>query len=170
MDAKLLAKIALRVVAVFMIAMGIMALPQIAGMNDPSRASFSALTLIIVLMEAGPVLVGIVLWFLAPILADWMVGDAQPPATAGALDAQTLQAIAFATVGLVVTIQAGAYIAGIGVTAMTSPNDFQVFLHSYVFAAQIIKLVLGLALLVGARAFSRLLLRLREFGLKPPQG
>lgn len=169
MDAKLLAKLALRVLALFMIATGVMALPQIGTLDNQNGSSFSLLAATLVVMDAGPVLVGIALWFLAPILADWMVGEADSPARAKAVDADTLQTIAFATVGLVVAIQAGSYLAGIFLTAATLPNDFQAFLHSYIFVAQLVKLVLGLALLVGAQFFSRLLLRLREFGLKPPQ-
>lgn len=84
-----------------------------------------------------------------------------------------LQTIAFVTVGLVIVIQASAYIIGLIYTSLVvaswpdEANKYPSLFRNPMFGAQIAKLVLGLALLLGARFFTRLFHHIREFGLVP---
>ena len=163
MDAKLLAKAALRVLAVFMFATGIMALPQLASMNYlPDMAEFVSLITATVMLGA-PLLIGLVIWMLAPRIAGWVVGKVDAASAPVPADAANIQAIAFVTVGMVLAIQAGSYVLAVIYVLFTSPEMSGSLAHSYVLPAQIAKLVLGLVLLGGARIFTRLLQRVREF-------
>jgi hypothetical protein len=167
MDAKLVSKVAIRVLALFLIGIGMMSLPEIAVSNGNQGTSLDVFGMPLLLLEAGPFLSGIALWFLAPVLADWMVGKAEPSASGPALDAANLQTVAFAIVGLVFSIQAASYLLGMLAVCEATPGAFQQFVHSFVLYAQLARLVFGLTLLFGARFFTQLLRRFREFGLAP---
>lgn len=166
MDARLLTKIALRVLAVFMVATGIMGLPQLAMMDMRSDVVVSALLLIAAIMITMPLLIGPILWVLAPRLAGWIVGKGDAVPAAGSVAAADIQAIAFVTLGLIIAIQAGSYVIGVIYVLMTSDIPTSLT-NNYVLPAQIAKLILGLALVFGAKGFTRFLRRFREFGLKP---
>lgn len=166
MDARLLTKIALRVLAVFMVATGIMGLPQLAVMDMQSDVVVSALLLAAVVMTSMPLLIGLILWALAPRVAGWIVGKSDTAPATSPVTAADIQAIAFVTLGLILAIQAGSYLIGVVIMLMASdvPTSLR---NSYVVPAEVAKLILGLALVFGAKGFTRFLRWFREFGLKP---
>lgn len=171
MDARLLAKIALRVLAVYMISIGILELPQIATMNIASQDVGTLIFFTFMFMEVAPFALGVTLWLLAPRIGDWMVGKSVAAAPAKSVSTADLQTIAFVTIGLLIAIQAGAYIIGVIYSSLLiaswpdEANRYPSLFRNPMFGAQIAKLVLGLALLFGAKFFTRLFRRFREFGL-----
>lgn len=166
MDARLAAKIAVRVLALWIAAHGILPLPQVADAVIQHGDAVSALVIPLLLLELGPLIVAVTLWIFSPKIAIWMVGKADGTSSSESPSADNLQTAAFATVGLVLAILAASYIVGILAMSVTSPTDFYSLMHTYVFYEQFTKLVLGLAFMLGAGFFTRLFRRLREFGAK----
>lgn len=171
MDAKLLAKIALRVLAVYIISIGILELPQIATMNIASQDVGTLIFFTFIFMDIAPFALGVTIWLLAPRIGGWIVGKSVSAVPAKSVSTADLQTIAFVTIGLLIAIQASAYIIGVIYSSLliaTWPgghDKYPPLFLSPMFGAQIAKLVLGLALLFGAKFFTQLFRRFREFGL-----
>lgn len=172
MDAKLLAKIALRVLAVYIVSIGILELPQIATMNIASQDVGTLIFFTFIFMDVAPFALGVTLWLLAPRIGGWIVGKSSSPAPAKSLGMAELQIIAFVTVGLVIAIQAAASLLGVIYSSLLVAswpdvsNKYPSLFLTPMFGAQVAKLVLGLALLFGAKFFTQLFRRFREFGMK----
>jgi len=170
MDAKMIAKIALRVLATYIVATGIMGLPQLLSIPQRNDDTFFLFVFIFFLfLVVAPLIVGVALWMLAPKMAGWAVGKVDPATSDNPVKATDLQAMAFMTVGLIFTMQAAWYIAGIvyaTVLESTSPGNNPSLYHTPGFYSQIAKLVFGIVLIVGAKSLTRLFQRFREFGSK----
>lgn len=103
MDAKLFGQVALRVLAVYVFALGLMALPNLYQVlhdhvvpEEPTldyRLFATALIL--------PLVIGLLIWVLAPLLSLWMVSGAKKRPLAEPLDANHVQTVALTILGLV---------------------------------------------------------------------
>lgn len=171
MDAKLLAKIALRVLAVYMIAKGIMELPAL--MTVPVYASDAHYAgpdfLWIFAAVLSPLIIGLGLWFLATRAANWVVGSGENADVPMEVSGATLLAVAFISIGVVFVVQSLPNVLGLIYASEEPSNGAQgpsVFYSRY-FLSECIRLILGLVLMAGTRNLVRLFHRFREFGLAP---
>lgn len=169
MDAKLLAKIALRVLAVYIIAKGIMALPELMELpiytGDAHYAGPSFLWIFAAVIS--PLIIGLFLWLIAPRAAHWIVGDVGKANLSMAVSGATLLTVAFISVGVTFVVLSLPNILGLiyisqdPSTARIGPDVFR----SRYFFTETIRLFLGLLLIVGTKNLVRLFTIFREFGL-----
>lgn len=101
-----LSQIAVRVVAIYVIAQGIMYLPSIHSVmlygSNRTGVDESAFSLIIAAIF-GPMIVGLVLWAAAPTISKWIVVGAEEDAAEQApFTLRQLQAVVISTAGLVI--------------------------------------------------------------------
>ena len=103
MDAKLFGQVALRVLAVYVFALGLMALPNLYQvLNDhvvpeEPRLDYRLFATALIL----PLVIGLLIWVLAPLLSLWMVSGVKVGPSAEPLDAKHLQTVALTILGLV---------------------------------------------------------------------
>lgn len=116
---------------------------------------------------AALVLAGL-LWWRAGRVASWMLPQrtAVPPPPAA--DPADWYALAFAAVGLLVTVQALPVLIEVAAQAYRQSRNFQDLDAAQLTALSTaaLRLGLGLALLLGGRGFTRLIARLRTSGLQ----
>jgi hypothetical protein len=118
----------------------------------------------------APIILGIVVWLLASNIAARMVDYNDTGESAALIDAPTLQAIALVTLGIFFIIQCVPNIAGALYDSLAAPaNQPQIpLLHDEYLFEEILKLLVAIALVLGARFFTKLFRRLRDFGLARP--
>ena len=171
-----LAKIAVRIVALYLIAYGIMQLTtllsamQFASSGSESSGTYLAIAIATII---SPAFFGVVMWFLSNPLAKRIIGNAELPQQ-GSLDSFSIQATALATVGLIlvvlgipdliITVNQFAYSLEVneGANAMTR----NALVHLLASFAQ---LALGIMLIFGASGGARLLHKIRGMGLHDEQ-
>lgn len=169
MDAKLLAKIALRVLAVYIIARGIMELPGLLTVRMyTGDAQFGGADFLWIFAAIiSPLIIGLCLWFLAPRAAYWVVGSGEKADLPMAVSGATLLAVAFISIGVAFVVQSLPNVLGF-IYASQEPSNAalgpSVFYSRY-FLSEVIRLLLGLLLMVGSKNLVRLFRRFREFGL-----
>ncbi|MGB9429910.1 MAG: hypothetical protein WCC11_08580 [Gammaproteobacteria bacterium] len=175
MESKLFAKIVLRLLAVYLIARGIIFLPDFYMLQGQPSGVFWTITnpnLWLVIPVLAPTISGIVLWVIAPMIANWMIGVDNTHVQIPSLLQNDLQAIAIVTAGLIIVIIAVPRIAdwliqlfansyNNGVSRVFDPGVLGFFI------ASVLLLLFGLLLIFGIRFWVRLLRRIREFGLEP---
>jgi len=173
MDAKLLAKISLRVLAVFLVGLGFWLLPDyfMVAYNSIPPNSFKGDTASWLQIIFNPAVYGLIIWFLAPRLAKLAVGKEAVDAPAPA-DPAAWQTAGLTVLGVYFIVQNAPLILGLVIEfqgngpgtstwvegSMTSLAD-----HLTVAAA---RLLLGIVLVFGAGFFVQLFRRFREFGLQ----
>jgi hypothetical protein len=161
MDAKSFAQVILRLLAVFLIFLGLASLPTVIRelffTNSVPPDTKVDVPLFIASFALTPV-VGIVLWLVSPTLGRWM---ATPSATAEAtvpLDTLRIQAVAFVILGTWLAVR--------------SISEVLVFMASSEIAGDpyfwqhVVEVALSIFLIAGAKSLARLAVKLREFGLK----
>jgi hypothetical protein len=172
MNAKSLSKIALRVLAVFFIFEGIGNLPMLARSISSYGSSVNVewFPFWESAVLVAPILLGIVVWVLAGTITAWMIDHNDTGESTRPIDASTLQAIALVTLGIFFIIQCIPNIAGALYVALAAPaNQPQTpLLHNGYLLEEALKLILAIVLVLGARFFTKLFRRLREFGLARP--
>src|SRR5579864_2837474 len=134
MDAKMLAKIALRVLAVYTVVTVIDSLfSLIRFVGDKQLLDFESLWLLLSFIT--PLVVGLLLWRLAPGLASRTTDDAGAEKTGASFSATELQTIAFVTLGVFILIQSIAVIMGTIYSAIADaqPAGYPSPFHSYYF-------------------------------------
>lgn len=174
MEAKLLAKIVLRLLAVYLIARGLMFLPEFftVPFNSASGQYISGFDphLLLIMTLAAPIIAGIILWIIASLIANWMVGTGGTKLSSAF--SRELQAIAISTAGLIIAIFSIPNIVGWFLRFFE--NSYYNGIHriydpatSAYFIAAILQFLLGLFLILGVRFWVRLLRSARECGLQP---
>ncbi|HEY1772673.1 MAG TPA: hypothetical protein VGH91_05715 [Gammaproteobacteria bacterium] len=170
MDARLLAKLLLRILAVYTVAEGVM---QFAALSDiESRVSDPQKELLIV-VALSVLMTAVALWFLAPALARWAVGKSTISTGNLPIGAANLQSIGFACIGMLIVVQAlpplvlRIFESATILASRTSNQDPSTLITSAYFYTDLFKLTLGIVLLFGAGFFTRAFRRFREFGLPP---
>lgn len=175
MTARLLGKIALRLLAVYLIARGISVLPDVYAIpiqfGDKSSLGFNPYFLFIIPICAL-LIAGIVLWAMAPLISDWMVGTSVVSTQMSLANVEEIQRVAIGTAGLIIAIIA---IPQVVSWLIRTVEDLyllktqQIIFGSHNWAylvAALLQLLLGLLLIFGTRSLARLLRRAREFGLE----
>jgi len=173
MNPILLATIAIKIVAIYVMTQGVVQLPGIVAalQYQPSSIDSNNGNLVIYLSALlSPLVFSLALWFIAPTLSRVIIKRADYSQEID-LTTDHLQTVAIATVGFFLLIMSIPPMIGTGIQLfgnMDIVNDEKVFninLLSYVFVA-ISKFILGLALILGATGWMRLLNKIRELGLK----
>lgn len=168
MNAKSLAVGALRVLSVYILVEGISAIPFLlssgSSATDHASALISSFGISTVLL---PFALGIILWFISPLLARKISDDRNTGSEAGPLSEQAVQRIIFVSLGsylVVVTVpglfvRLGDWVLNLNKAAGLMPRGVEFVISDS------LRLLLGLALIMGAPFFARVLQRMREFGL-----
>lgn len=169
MDAKLLAKVALRVMGLYFILEGTSNLPLLANagslMGDEVQINSGVIWMVATVI--APIVLGLIVWFAAQPLAARVVGAQDGQESAGKPDPFNLQVLAFTMIGVFIIINDLPRISGILYVAVSNPTAFAgapSFIEGLVMSS--IKVVLGFALIAGAGFFTELFRRFREFGMK----
>ncbi|MGH8274578.1 MAG: hypothetical protein ACRES9_10085 [Gammaproteobacteria bacterium] len=168
MNYRVLALIGARLLAIWLVVLGISALPQLAefwhfwnALAAKNHSGYFWLQSGYVLTVIIPVILGIVLWAFAPWLSRWMApkGKDTPPAVAG----ETLVQGAIAIAGLVLFVNTFPHLIYRIVSLIQATHSKTPFYgREWVsLAEQIVLLVLALALIVGARRLREWIFRLR---------
>ena len=112
---------------------------------------------------------GILLWRSSDALAGRMVSDDQPPEGQSTISGQAVSVIAFSIVGLVVLVHAIPRITSVlSYLAFQPTMEFESRWTANVISELIalgVQVILGAVLLVGGRALSQLVMRIRTAGL-----
>jgi len=163
MDAKTFAKVGFRILAVYLIVDGIVQIWDYLSLSLGWQTMPINTHMLLVFLFAivSPLLAGIILWLLAPSLAGWAAGGVTEERLA-----VPLSAVALLNVGLIAI--------GIVFLCLALPNIFMMLYRAYepggymnrldtgYFIAEIVRGVLGILLVLGAKFFTRLIYRLRR--------
>jgi hypothetical protein len=162
MDAKSFAQVALRLLAVFMIFAGLVALPAIVlALKDNSVPLDSKVDVRLYIASLlFPMILGVVIWMISPRLARWMVGKSEASGSFVPLDVTRLQTVAFVVLGTWLAIKTLSQVLVFAANAEWSdPFVWQ----------QVVGLALSLCLIAGAKSLARLAQKVREFGAAQDQ-
>ena len=173
MQATLLAKISIRIVAIYLVAQGVLQSTSISSvfLNSLSAdVTLAKISLLYIVMILFPLLFGLALWLVADKLAALIVGKAGGEALSVPVKSHQLQSVALGTVGLVMMF-----------TALPSFLQQLIYIYSNTnviddvrafnpgMLAQLVgtslNLLSGLLLVLGARFWSSLLHKVKGFGL-----
>lgn len=163
MNSRTLAILAVRLIAIYLIALGIIQLPNLVGYFNWSGGGLSAaMTALVFALVLAPLIVGILLWPFAPMLGRRIV-KAEPMEGPTAPSGELVQG-AIAVAGLVVAATAipGIVMAAAGALGYADRESFGDVL--YVLVDRILLGVVGLALVVGARRLRTWIFNVREIG------
>ena len=167
------AKIAIKIVAVYLMAQGIMQVPSIISLFQFSSTPMGENAQVIFVLVSAifmPLIAGILLWAISNWLSRYIVaGVPQDESANNSLP--HIQAVAISTVGLIVVVLSLPQLISLAVQLFghTSVlNDEKVFSTAILssFVASCVKVVLGLALVLGASGWVKLLYKIRGLGLK----
>lgn len=167
MEPATLSLILLRVLAVYLIAKGILFAPEIVTVWSGASAyagkypniglySFVILT---------PVIFGLILWLLSPQLAKMIVRGESLKQSVESLSLGNIQAAVLATVGLLIIFVTIPSLISISVQIFGEGGRSSTAATAHL-SAQIAKVGLGVVLVFGANSLVRLIRRIREFGLE----
>jgi hypothetical protein len=175
MDAKSLATLGLRLMAVYLIAAGITDLPIYLGAVYDAVAPHSSLSAnwgFYLMGVLSPFVIGAALWFLAPSIGKRVMGKAGDTTVSGSVDASNLQTAAFSVLGVYFVIQSLPILIFLIVDALgfapgsniPLANGQSIWSTDHFYGA-LLRTVFGTALVLGSGFFTRLFRRFREFGL-----
>ena len=162
MDARSFAQVALRLLAVFMIIMGLVGLPAVVlALKDSSVPLDSKIDVRLYIASLlFPMILGVGIWMIAPKLARWMVGKSEASGSFLLLDVTRFQTVAFVVLGAWLAIKTLSQVLVFAANAEWSdPFVWQ----------QVVELVLSLCLIAGAKSLARLAQKVREFGAAQDQ-
>lgn len=165
-----LAKIAIRLVSIYLISQCVVFLPNVLpllGMGE-SAGSAQALVFWVILVPALPFLMGIVLWIGAPRLSKLVVGPSRDQDSAAS--PTELQAIAIATAGLILLFAAIPRLASsFYVAVIAAPQLDGVRYYGDgpmgVLIGAVLQVLFAVALILGAKFWARALWRVRSLGV-----
>lgn len=163
MNAKTLAVLAVRLIAIYLVAVGITQLPGLATLFAWGRGYPPApMTAFVLVSLLAPLIVGVLLWPFAPALGRWIA----PAEAEGAPSPSSREFVqgAIAVAGLIIVATA---IPGITVAAARVIRNSRLVgpTHAlYLLADRLLIGLVGLALVVGARRLRTWIFRARELG------
>lgn len=182
MDPKVLGVVAFRVLAVYLVIWGMGNLSNLYyvyslkdALPGPGDASHPVLaSLVYGFSLVVPVLAGLALWRWAPVVAERVVPAGTYPSGDGAYSLEKIQAVALATVGLLVIFWTLPILTvrTYALFTQTPPEFSTIYQNPYKsteLVAMSLQVLFGLWLVLGARSWTRLLHRFQEFGLKEKQ-
>lgn len=159
MDAKTFAQVSLRLLAVFLIFMGLVGLPAIvlALVHDSVPLDSKVDVRLYVASLASPMVLGAVAWIMSSSLARWMVGKDAAVEASVPLDIMRIQTVAFVVLGTWLAIKAlSELLVLVANSDMHDPYSWQV----------VVNLALSVCLIIGAKSLARLARNVREFGAR----
>jgi hypothetical protein len=173
MEPNILARIAVRIVAIYIIAQGMMYLPSIytVMLYNDGRSGIDVAGIVAVIAAIfGPLVVGVVLWLVAPALSRWIVGAIESGEGSSATSGQ-IQAVAISTAGLIIVFISLPGFISLLVQTFGGAYEFEgqrIFSINTVanLLASGLKVLFGVLLILGVRFWIRLLHRFKEFGLE----
>jgi len=174
MEPTTLAKIAVRVVAIYLVVQGIAQTPGIIPLFTYSSFEGSEsvqIMTVLVLVILFPLIVGTFLWLASEKLSRAIVGGGVESDSSSSIDASHIQAVAISTIGLIVLFLALPQLAGSVIQLFGSSNIidgervFNATAISYLVINSM-ELLLGLCLVVGANFWVKVLNNFREAGLR----
>jgi len=167
MEPKTLAQILLRVLAVYLMAKGILYLPELATVASATKSFSGAFPNIgiLSLVVIAPLVFGLGLWAASPKIAGLMVAQSNSGETNSPATLPQIQSAILATVGLLLVFLTLPSIVTIAFQILEE-SEHSVVIPTAVLASHIARLVLGILLIVGAGALVRLVNKAREFGLE----
>ena len=168
-----LARIVIKGLAIFLIAQGLIQIPNLVislqYSEPPSNQGYQFQTLL-TMITFTPLIAGIVLWFFADKLAGIIVGDVEPSPTDSAT-ANEIQAVAMSSIGLLILVLSIPRMVSLVIQlsantgSMDSTGNLFVVLSAEL-ASEIIKFILAVSLILGISGWLKLLRRLRGAGLQ----
>jgi len=178
MQATILAKIAIRIVAIYLVTQGVLNATGLASVfTSPfsKEVTTGQLSIVLLIHFLVPLLFGLFLWLLSNKLASLIVGNSNVDLST-TINTRQLQSIALSSVGLVVIFTTLPDLVNLLMTTFSSSNKVDdVTIISPGAIAHLVglslKVLFGLLLIFGARFWSGLLHSLKGFGLyeKPKQ-
>lgn len=174
MEPRLLAKISIRVVAIYLVTYGIMQVPAITtAFYYSGNQDAEGINILLFLSFAifSPLISGIVLWLISDKLSAWVIGNSDSKDSVNNLNSNNLQAVALSIIGLVVVFIT---LPNLISQIIQLSNNANIIDGNRVFdtntlslvIASTLKIVLGVLLVLGPDFWVRLLRFLREYGLR----
>lgn len=163
MDVRELAKVALRVLSVYILAQALIVLPGLldVAVEGTPQGGIPYGPLWLTLAMVIPFVVGLLVWILAARIARW-IGAAEEGSTATSpLTADTLQVLAFVTLGVLFVVKELPQAAAILYEAAFFKDAGYVLLRGEDFFVALVGTVLGMALILGSRFWMQLIRRWR---------
>lgn len=173
MNAKTVAIIAVRILALYLIVLGLAQLPNISVIVR-SFADYDEKTkqLVYVVLTAtiAPVVIGIITWILSPSISRLVLRDIKL-VKEESVNAFQLQAIVLASAGVIILVHTIPQLMNIVLQALNAhdpaESDFRMStFFGASFWAALVKVVLALSLVVGSTGWVKLITKLRGAGLK----
>jgi hypothetical protein len=173
MEPNQIARIGIRLVALYAYVQGIMYLPSIytVALNSNSGPIGSYEVVAVVSAILGPLFVGTILWIAAPRLGKWVVGPPSQQPRRETTELVQYEATAICVAGLVIVFLAlpgfvSLLIQTIGGSyAAEGQRVFNINAVAYLVANSL-KVLLGILLIIGVRFWVKLLRKFRQFGLE----
>lgn len=175
MEPRLLAKILLRLLAIYLVVRGIMFLPNLYIVRSAAQFHSDSLNpyLWSVITVLAPIVAGIILWALSPFIASWFVGANDRKLNVSMMSSDNIQEIVVGLAGLIIVILAIPEVVNWLIHLFTRSffnSQHRVFDMDELawLIASALQLLLGLWLFFGVRFWVRLFRKAREFGLSKP--
>ncbi|HKV96669.1 MAG TPA: hypothetical protein VJR90_04140 [Gammaproteobacteria bacterium] len=175
MEPRLLAKILLRLLAIYLVVRGIMFLPNLYIVRSAAQFHSDSLNpyLWSVITVLAPIVAGIILWALSPFIASWLVGANDRKLNVSMMSSDNIQEIVVGLAGLIIVILAIPEVVNWLIHLFTRSffnGQHRVFDMDELawLIASALQLLLGLWLFFGVRFWVRLFRKAREFGLSKP--
>ena len=175
MEARVLAKILLRLLAIYMIVRGIMLLPDLYFVSSATQFHSGSLNpyFWFVITVFAPVIAGVILWAISPFIASWLVGADARQLNVSITPKDSIQEVVIGIAGLIIVILAIPEVVNALIQLFT--RSFFNGLHRVFdigelawLIASALQLLLGLWLFFGVRFWGNLFRKVREFGLSKP--
>lgn len=170
-----ISKIGIRLVAVYLMATGMMAIPAWAELvfQHPQSDTTNLSRGLYLSGVLAPFAFGVIIWFLGPLVAKWMLPADQTEGTS--FDVDTLQRAAFAVLGVYLVVMNFPVLVGLLIRAASYSAHSQANYdygqspwHDYRIYTAALRSIFGVGLVVGGGYLMRLIDRIREFGLVRP--
>jgi hypothetical protein len=174
MNFRLISKIGIRLLAVYMIATGIMIIPSLVevAFQEARGVTVTADRSFYLVAIFSPFVFGLVLWFLAPYAAKWMVFEDKDAIASGPIDTAALQRAAFSVLGVYLVVMNFPVVVEVVVRIIDSSiSDKENIDHvqspwfGYGLYTAVLRSLFGLALVLGGDYLMRIIYRIKEFGL-----
>ena len=172
MESRLLAKILLRLLAIYLVVRGIMFLPNLYIVFSAEQFHSGSLNpyLWSVITVLVPIIIGVILWAASPFIASWLVGTDDQQLNVSMTPKVNIQEIIIGIAGLIIVMLAIPEVVNwlIQLFAHSFFNGLHRVFHMDDLAwliASALQLLLGLWLFLGVRFWGRLFRKAREFGL-----
>lgn len=163
MNSRTLAVLAVRLIAIYLIAIGITQLPNLVGYFNWSGGDRSAaMTTLVFTLFLAPLIVGILLWPAAPMLGHRIVKAESLEGPAAPSSELVQGAIAVAGLVIAATAIPGIIMAAAGALGYARSESFGDAL--YILIDRVLVGLVGLALVVGARRLRKWIFNVREIG------